>query len=229
MKRLLRHRLSPTTVIACLALVAALSGTSYAAVAKLMPNNSVGSAQVINGSLQTVDLSKRTVAALKGRVGPRGAVGPAGADGEPGADGADGVDGAPGAPGTQGSQGIQGVPGTARAYGLVAANGALTRSKNVTGVTNPGSGRYCIALAGIDTSQTALVAAPDNFDDATALAGTNGQQAIVEWSSHASDCVAGQLEVVTGIRSVSTSGSTDGDVRTVNNALANQSFFFVVP
>jgi hypothetical protein len=72
MKRLLRHRPSPAIVIACLALAVALSGTSYAAVAKLLPKNSVSSAQVINGSLQTVDLSKRAKAALKGARGAQG-------------------------------------------------------------------------------------------------------------------------------------------------------------
>jgi len=51
--------------ISYVALFAALSGTSYAAATKLLPKNSVGSRQVINGSLQKVDLSKKAVAALK--------------------------------------------------------------------------------------------------------------------------------------------------------------------
>jgi len=51
--------------VAYVALFAALSGTSYAAATKLLPKNSVGSRQVINGSLQKVDLSKKAVAALK--------------------------------------------------------------------------------------------------------------------------------------------------------------------
>jgi hypothetical protein len=80
-------------VIACLALALALSGTSYAAVAKLLPKNSVGSAQVINGSLKKADLSKKAVAALHGA---RGARGPQGAPGTPGATGAKGDKGDPG-------------------------------------------------------------------------------------------------------------------------------------
>jgi hypothetical protein len=92
-KSLLRHRPTPATVIACLALAVALSGTSYAAVAKLLPRNSVGSAQVVNGSLKKADLSKKAVAALHGA---RGARGPQGVPGTPGATGAKGDKGDPG-------------------------------------------------------------------------------------------------------------------------------------
>jgi hypothetical protein len=44
-----------------------------------------------------------------------------------------------------------------------------------------------------------------------------------------SDCPAGQLEVVTGRRVVSSVGSTDGDIRQVDNQRVAQSFSFVVP
>jgi hypothetical protein len=97
--------------------------------------------------------------------------------------------------------------------------------------TFPGSGVYCILLApGIDPAQTGLVATPDFFDDDTVVDAPNAAQAFVEWSSPtANDCPAGHLMVVTGFRSVSTAGSSDGDVRTVNNSLAPEGFFFVVP
>src|SRR5436190_727769 len=93
-------------VVAYLALFVALSGTSYAASTTLLPKNSVGSAQVINRSLQKGDLSKRAVAALHGARGPRG---PQGAQGTPGAQGAPGAQGIPGAPGPQGQPGIANV------------------------------------------------------------------------------------------------------------------------
>jgi hypothetical protein len=57
-------------VVLYLALFPALSGTSYAAATKLAPKNSVGSRQVINGSLQKVDLSRKATAALRGIAGP---------------------------------------------------------------------------------------------------------------------------------------------------------------
>src|SRR5215470_6123108 len=107
MNRLLRRRPRPATAMACLALALALGGTSYAAVSRLMPRNSVGSAQVINGSLQKADLSRTAIAALHGARGPQGIRGPSG---PPGAQGAKGD---PGAPGAQGALGPQGLPGLA--------------------------------------------------------------------------------------------------------------------
>ena len=62
-------------LVAYLALFVALSSTSFAATTKLLPRNSVGTRQVINGSLQRVDLSTRAVKALRGRRGPVGPVG----------------------------------------------------------------------------------------------------------------------------------------------------------
>ena len=54
-----------------LALFFALGGTSFAAVNSLAPVNSVGTRQVINGSLGTVDMSATARTALKGNKGPR--------------------------------------------------------------------------------------------------------------------------------------------------------------
>lgn len=71
--------------IALLALFVALGGTSMAAVQ--LAKNSVGTLQVRNGSLQTIDMSKKARAALKGNRGLRGAQGPAGARGTTGATG----------------------------------------------------------------------------------------------------------------------------------------------
>jgi hypothetical protein len=130
--------------------------------------------------------------------------------------------------GTNGSNGTNGADGTARAFGRVAENGTLTRSKNAT-VSHPSTGTYCITLAsGIDASQTGLTATPDFAQDSTFL-GTNGAQAVVEWDSVPLTCSAGTLEVDTAERTVSTAGSTDGDVRAVNLAFHDESFFFVVP
>ena len=67
--------------IALLALFVALGGTSFAATNALGPKNSVGTAQVVNGSLQKVDLSKAAATALKGNAGTPGAAGAAGATG----------------------------------------------------------------------------------------------------------------------------------------------------
>src|SRR5215471_5669508 len=78
------RRPTPAIVISLVALFVALGGTGYSAVSKLLPKNSVGTTQVINGSLQTADLSKKARAALKGNKGSAGAQG---AQGLPGATG----------------------------------------------------------------------------------------------------------------------------------------------
>jgi hypothetical protein len=88
--------------VALLALFFALGGTAFAAGGKLLPKNSVGSAQVVNGSLQKADLAGKAVKALKGNRGLRGT------QGTPGAAGPQGPQGPQGA---QGAQGIQGPPG----------------------------------------------------------------------------------------------------------------------
>ena len=76
--RRVAERLSPATVLACIALFVALGGTGIAAVAAL-PRNSVGTAQVRNGSLLKVDFkSGQLPAGARGPVGPAGPAGPAG-------------------------------------------------------------------------------------------------------------------------------------------------------
>jgi len=203
--------------IAYIALFFALGGTTYGAASHLLPKNSVSSAQVVNGSLQRVDLSAAAIRALHGARGTRGAQGIQGPQGPPGERGA------------QGLQGIPGVPGTARAFGLVNDAGQLSRSTNVTNVDIPSTGVFCLTLAGgIDTSITGLVATPDSDDDSTKF-GDNVDQTFVEWVSGAEDCPAGDLEVRTGIRSISTDGSPDADVRTITTEPLDEGFFFVVP
>jgi hypothetical protein len=206
--------------VAYLALFFALCGTSYGAAASLLPKNSVSSAQVVNGSLQRVDLSAATLRALHGARGTRGAQGIQGSQGPQGERGAQGL---------QGVEGAQGAPGTARAFGLVNDAGQLSRSTNVTNVAIPSTGVFCLTLAhGIDTGQTGLVATPDSDDDSTKF-GENVDQTFVEWVSGAEDCPAGDVEVRTGIRTISTDGSPDADVRTITTEPLNEGFFFVVP
>jgi hypothetical protein len=67
------HRPSAAMVVACAALLVSLGGVSYAAIK--LPKNSVGTKQIINRSVRTIDLSKGTVGALTGQAGPQGAGG----------------------------------------------------------------------------------------------------------------------------------------------------------
>jgi len=92
-KSLWRHRPSPATVLASVALMAALGGTGYAAV--VLPANSVGATQlkkdavtslkVKDGSLLAADFKAGQMPA--GPAGPAGSTGPAGPTGSAGATG----------------------------------------------------------------------------------------------------------------------------------------------
>ena len=59
MKWLLRRRPSPATVIAVIALVIALGGTSYAAVT--LPRNSVGTAQLKNNAVTSLKVANNSL------------------------------------------------------------------------------------------------------------------------------------------------------------------------
>jgi hypothetical protein len=134
--------------IALLALFFALGGTAFAAGTALLPKNSVGSAQVINGSLQKSDLSGKAFKALKGNRGLRGAQGTAGAAGPAGAQGARGPTGPQGVPGLTGlhivSSSFFTVPANSQTSGNVACpagevatgGGAFSSSGAVTSNIN---------------------------------------------------------------------------------------------
>ncbi len=101
MDKLLRRRPSPAMVVACIALLVALSGTGIAAVAAL-PNSSVGAAQLKNNAVTNPKIANNAVTGAKVRngslqkadfaagqlpAGPTGPAGPAGPKGETGAQG----------------------------------------------------------------------------------------------------------------------------------------------
>jgi hypothetical protein len=81
--------------------------------------------------------------------GPRGFTGFPGAKGSTGKTGATGKAGPTGKTGTEGKTGGQGPAGTARAYAVVtpAATVVSAQSFNITAVSSPKSGVYCITPA----------------------------------------------------------------------------------
>jgi hypothetical protein len=122
--------------LALFALFFALGGTSFAAGNALLPGNSVGTKQVINGSLQTNDLSKTARSALKSNTGLRGPAGPAGAQG------------AQGAVGAMGAQGVQGAPGqsASKLFAALDADGTLTKNSGATLASHTVTGVYRITF-----------------------------------------------------------------------------------
>lgn len=109
-------------VASTLALVVALGGTSYAAVA--IPKNSIGSQEIANSSITSKDVKNGALKAADfkagqlpsgtgGTQGPVGPVGPAGPQGPAGAQGA------------QGAQGVQGPMGPSHGYRAAPPDAAL--------------------------------------------------------------------------------------------------------
>jgi len=98
--RKLLHRPSPAMIVACLALLVALGGTSIAAVR--LPRGSVGTLQLTNGAVTNAKIANNAVTGAKvrnfslqradfapgqlpaGPTGPQGPAGPAGAAGPAG-------------------------------------------------------------------------------------------------------------------------------------------------
>jgi Collagen triple helix repeat (20 copies) len=105
-RRLFRRH---TTVVAYLALFAALGGSAYAAVTvtgKNIKDGTVSGRDVKNRSLGKAELSPSAVSSLlgdRGPAGPQGPAGPKGPQGEPG------LPGAPGETGPQGPSGLTGI------------------------------------------------------------------------------------------------------------------------
>src|SRR4051812_13463739 len=112
--------------VAYLALFFALGGSSWAAASSLLPRNSVGSGQIIDGSIALTDLSNSTRVALHGQRGRPGPSGPAGAPGAPGPAGAQGPQGSQGAKGDPGPQEPKGDAGSAGPQGATGPAGTVT-------------------------------------------------------------------------------------------------------
>ncbi len=108
----MKVRITPSFVVACLALVVACSGTAFAAgkiTGKQIAKNAIVSKHVKDGSLGTADLSAKARADLQGAQGPVGPKGDAGPKGDTGATGATGSTGAQGPQGPQGPAGMLGL------------------------------------------------------------------------------------------------------------------------
>jgi hypothetical protein len=188
--------------------------------ADLRPN-SVGSSEVTNESLTTSDIKNFSLGNgdfLTGSVDTRVATN----NSLTGDDVADGSiasgDLAPAARG-------------ARAYGRVDPSGGLTRSKNVTSVTHPTSGIYCITLAaGIDSASAVLVVGPDYSNNGTRTGVDTAS--VVEWDAAANGCPSGTLEVRTFVYDGDPLDNNDGtgDLASGDSLTEDpESFAFVVP
>jgi hypothetical protein len=159
-------RITPSTLIATLALFVALTGTGVAASQALAPPNSVGTQQVVNGSIRLVDLHPTARNGMKGEPGPVGPVGPTGPSGLTGATGPTGPAG-----GFDPAK-VQIVEGPAQDVapsqvvtlradcpaGMVAVGGGYYSSIATTGALLPGSASYAVIVStyGVPITATGL-------------------------------------------------------------------------
>lgn len=147
-------RVSPGTVIACIALLVALGGTSIAAVR--LARGSVGTAQLRNSSVTNAKLAASSVTTSKVRnhsllrvdfasgqipVGPRGAAGPPGP---------------PGAAGARGPTGPAGTSGTAAQWALVSGGGGIIAGSSGVSVQHPSTGNYYVVFPSAVTGKALL-------------------------------------------------------------------------
>lgn len=92
----MRRRLSPSLLLAIVAIVLASTGSAVAAkliTSKDIKNNTIASTDIKNGTIKLGDVSKGASAALRGQAGPQGARGQAGSEGARGPAGSAGAPG----------------------------------------------------------------------------------------------------------------------------------------
>jgi hypothetical protein len=115
MKVILQHLRSPAMIVACVSLIVALGGVSYAA--GVLPKNSVGTAQLKKNAVAGGKLQKNAVTGAKVKNGSllgadfRAGQLPAGPQGPKGDTGAQGPSGPQGPKGDTGATGIPGISG----------------------------------------------------------------------------------------------------------------------
>ncbi len=125
MRRRIRATASPAMIVACIAVVLAMTGSAFAARALIT------GADIKDGTITRADLSGRAVRSLKGKRGPAGAAGrdgfngPQGPQGSTGPDGPQGPQGARGEAGPKGNTGDSGRPGAPGAQGIQGEDGVV--------------------------------------------------------------------------------------------------------
>lgn len=176
--------ISPTLVIALLALFVALGGPSQAA--RLVTNSdkvdglhastkpkpktllALDRKGKLPASVLTLKEGPQGPQGLPGVQGPKGDTGATGPQGPKGIQGIQGEQGLKGDKGIQGEQGVPGQDGSARAYAAVTEDAQLVpeRSKGVTGVDDFGNGWYCVYVdPAINVDNAVAVVTPLGFSN----------------------------------------------------------------
>ena len=154
---------SPAAVLAGVALLVALGGTSYAA--GLLPANSVGTVQLKSDAVVSSKVKDGSLLAIDFKSGqlPSGPAGPAALGAEAGPPGAVGPAGATGATGSTGAQGAAGPSGPADALTYVSASvpAGTQYSPATSGEAKCPTGQHAVS-GGFDAPSTAKSSHPSD-------------------------------------------------------------------
>jgi hypothetical protein len=145
------RRPSPALVVACLALLVALGGTSIAAVSQLVPRNSVGTPQLKNNAVTSAKVKNRSLLRADFKAGqiPAGPTGPAGAQGP------------------AGPAGPAGAAGPTAKWALVRPDGGIAaQSGGITLTAKPGAGQYILNFGSAVTGKL-IIASSAHANDLT--------------------------------------------------------------
>jgi hypothetical protein len=175
MRRLFRHRPSPAMLVAVLALIIALGGTSYAAIK--LPANSVGTRQLKANAVVSSKIKDGTLTAkdfAKGQL----AVGSAGPQGVPGTQGPAGPAGAPGP---------QGDPGVVPSVFVDAVTSGAPASGTQTAICFPGeiaTGGGAVSTDGVVTQSEPVLSGgfPVGWRATAAPSTMGGTATVVAWA-----------------------------------------------
>jgi hypothetical protein len=146
MKGIIRRlRPSPAMVVACIALLFAMTGAGYAA--GMLGPNTVGTKQLKKNAVISSKVKNRSLLAVDFKAGQLPA-------------------GPPGAPGAPGAPGQQGPPGPGARWASIQPSGVITRQSGGITVTNgPIAGQYIVDF-GSDVSRQLILASAGFVSDA---------------------------------------------------------------
>jgi len=164
MRRLRRLKLSPSLVVASLALLVALGGTSVAAVSQLVPRNSVGTPQLRNDAVTSKKVRNGSLLRVDFRAGQV----PAGPTGPQGAQGATGPAGAAGPTGPTGPAGS-----VTKLTAVINSSGSIARSQGTTSAGRTATGQYEVIFTQ-NVTQCTYNATLGNATTGTPAAGSIG-------------------------------------------------------
>jgi hypothetical protein len=155
-----RVRVSPALLVACVALLVALSDVGWATVSQLVPNKSVGTAQLKNNSVTSIKIRNGQVkladlSRSARRPGPRGLRGPAGPAGPAGV--------------------------VTRLWAVVNASGSIARGAGTTSAGRLAAGTYEV-IFGQPVANCSYVG---SVGDAAAGTGTSGALTVAQRAGNA--------------------------------------------